>query len=258
MNFYLDPSLKQFFSADAPLFEQCMALTGECFRKQKGRTTERIQLGGQFYFIKKHEGVGFKEIIKNMLQLRLPIVGAKNEWLAISALETLGVSVPKVMAYGERGIHPAYRQSFILMKELQPSISLEELTQSWSNKAPAAVYKRQLIFKVARIARMLHQAGINHRDFYLCHFLLNANTGDLSLIDLHRAAIRSKIPKRWLLKDLAGLYFSSKGIGLTRRDAYRFMMHYQQKNLREIIEKDDCFWQQVRQGGDKLYREHCE
>ncbi|HCV79271.1 MAG TPA: lipopolysaccharide core heptose(I) kinase RfaP, partial [Pseudomonas sp.] len=39
----------------------------------------------------------------------------------------------------------------------------------------------------------------------------------------------------WRDKDLAGLYFSALGIGLTRRDFLRFLRGYFQRPLREIL-----------------------
>ena len=50
----------------------------------------------------------------------------------------------------------------------------------------------QLVMLLAGIARCMHGAGINHRDFYLCHFHLARESlarGPLRchLIDLHRA-----------------------------------------------------------------------
>ncbi|MST95428.1 MAG: hypothetical protein EXS33_09225 [Pedosphaera sp.] len=32
--------------------------------------------------------------------------------------------------------------------------------------------KRALLEKIAALARTLHEGGVNHRDFYLCHFLV--------------------------------------------------------------------------------------
>jgi hypothetical protein len=102
--------------------------------------------------------------------------------------------------------------------------------------------------------------GMNHRDFYICHFLLDTATiqtaPTLYLIDLHRAQIRQHTPQRWVIKDLAGLYFSSKDIGLTSRDLLRFIRDYQQQPLRLILNKERNFWQKVKQRGDKTYREH--
>ena len=57
----------------------------------------------------------------------------------------------------------------------------------------------------------------------------------ISVIDLHRAQIRAKVPRRWRDKDLIGLYFSSMNIGLTQRDIWRFMKVYFGMPLRKIL-----------------------
>ena len=247
------------------IFDQMMALSGERFRHQEGRMTQRVMLGGKNYFIKQHAGIGWKEIIKNLLQLRLPVMSAKNEWLAIQKLQSLNVAVPDVIAFGKRGKNPAKLQSFVLMQELAPVVSLETLCSRWAVTPPPFAFKRMLIEEVARITRTLHENGINHRDLYICHFLLDTYHGPLDvhpkniklyLIDLHRAQIRRSTPKRWVIKDLTGLYFSSKDIGLTQRDLYRFMKMYRNKPLREIIGSEKTFWQKVVERGEQLYRDH--
>ena len=58
------------------------ALKGEVFRELEARRTLRIEVAGQGYFVKIHRGVGWKEILKNLLSLRLPVLGAGNEWRA--------------------------------------------------------------------------------------------------------------------------------------------------------------------------------
>ena len=65
---YLHPELTKYFSTSQSLFDQIMSLGGESFRHQNGRLAQRIQLGDKSYFIKQHSGVGWKEIIKNLLQ----------------------------------------------------------------------------------------------------------------------------------------------------------------------------------------------
>ena len=100
----------------------------------------------------------------------------------------------------------------------------------------------------------MHGNGVCHRDYYLCHFLLHdeaafsaqqITTPQLSLIDLHRALIRRKLPTRWIVKDVAGLYFSALHSGLNRHDFLRFVRLYSGKSLRECFSKDVHFWQQV-------------
>lgn len=254
MIFYLNETLKKYLNTQTSLFEQLMALRGECFRHHKNRATYKITLGTEDYFIKQHQGVGWKEIVKNLIQGRAPIVSAKNEWLALQRLEKLGISAPLVVGYGECGFNPATKKSFILTKALPESVSLETLCESWKSEPPSFQLKQALIKKIAHIAKTLHDNGINHRDFYLCHFLLAEET--LYLIDLHRAQIRKKVPVRWLIKDLAGLYFSCIHNGFTQRDYLRFIKHYRDASLRDILKNEKMFWMKVKKRGEDLYRDH--
>jgi lipopolysaccharide core heptose(I) kinase len=104
----------------------------------------------------------------------------------------------------------------------------------------------------------MHTAGINHRDFYLCHFHLDLSTlhepqPRCYLIDLHRAQIRPRTPRRWQVKDLAGLYFSAIDCGLTRRDLLRFMHHYSPGGLKAVLGRDLSLWQSVEKRARALY-----
>ncbi len=244
----------------APWFDHIMALQGEVYRALENRRTQRIVLNHQAYFLKQHFGVGWKEIIKNVLQWRLPIVSAKSEWQALQRLRQLGVHVPEVVGYGCAGFNPARRQSFLITRALPPHVSLEDFCRTWPQQPPSFRLKQTLIRTVAQIARTLHENGINHRDFYLCHFLLLSPivTDEIKiyLIDLHRAQMRKHTPLRWIIKDLAGLYFSSKDIGLTSRDLLRFMQEYRNKPLGLVLNKEAIFWQKVKKRGDELYQKH--
>lgn len=256
MNFILHPELKKHFATDQQIFDWLMSLRGQIFRDVPGRRTQRIVLDGKSYFLKQHFGVGWLEIFKNLMQLRAPIISATNEKVAIEAMEKLGVDTMSLAGFGCRGHNPAMRQSFLLTDELKDTISLEDLCKTWKTTPPSLSLKRFLIKKVARIARILHTNGINHRDFYLCHFLWQPSTAKLFLIDLHRAQIRKHTPFRWMMKDLSGLYFSSKDINLTTRDLMRFVREYRQQSLQDIFHKERNFWHKVEQRGNKMYRKH--
>ncbi len=243
-------------------FKKMMELHGEVYRELENRRTQRITLNGKKYFLKQHFGVGWKEIFKNIFQGRLPVVSAKNEWIALERLQQLNIRTPQIAGYGVFGWNPAKRHSFLLTHELPPHVSLEDFCKDWKISPPSFSLKQQLIKEVARIARVMHESGMNHRDFYICHFLLDLallhsdKKTVLSLIDLHRAQIRSRVPKRWVIKDLAGLYFSSKDIGLTQRDLLRFIIEYRNKSLRKCLIKESTFWQRIIKRGNKLYRRH--
>ncbi|HEX2549147.1 MAG TPA: lipopolysaccharide core heptose(I) kinase RfaP, partial [Gammaproteobacteria bacterium] len=233
----------------------------QVYRSLEGRSTEKIFIENEAYFIKKHSGVGWKEIFKNLFQFRLPILSAKNEKVALTLLPKIDIPAPTLIAYGKKGWNPAKIRSYILTRELPEHISLEHFCANWRNIPPNFLTKQRLIKEVARIARIMHGNGMNHRDFYICHFLLDirlfhSSQIKLYLIDLHRAGIRKKVPLRWLIKDLAGLYFSSKDIGLTQRDLLRFMKEYRNKSLSDIFQKEDSLWRKVEQRGNKLYGKH--
>jgi len=247
-------------------FEQVMSIQGEVYRDVAGRRTLRFVRQGKGYFLKIHSGVGWKEICKNLIQLRFPVLGAQNERLAIRRLKQLGLETMQIAGYGKKGWNPARQRSFIVTAELPETVNLEDFCGQWSRKPPSTPrelsLKRSLIHQVAGIARKMHENGINHRDLYLCHFLLDrraVNIEPLSaviklyVIDLHRVQLRRYTPQRSVVKDIAGLFFSSMDIGLTSRDRLRFMRAYRGKPLRQILERDVRFRKKVYDKGIKLY-----
>ena len=234
------------------------ALDGEVFRQRDGRRTFRCEIGGRGYFVKIHHGIGWGEIVKNLLVGRAPILGAGNEWQAIHRLTAIGIDTMRAVAFGQRGWNPARRHSFLITEELAPTISLEDFCREWAHQPPPTALKHALIRRVADMAGRMHRAGVNHRDFYLCHFLLHlepqptAQNLKLSLIDLHRAQSRTQVPRRWRDKDLAGLYFSALGIGLTQHDFLRFLRVYFARPLRAFLREEAPLLRHLAQEGRRL------
>lgn len=223
-------------------FEAAESLQGSVLRALEGRRTLRTEIAGQAYYAKIHRGIGWGEILKNLLTGKMAVLGAGNEWRALRRLTALGIDTMRPVAFGERGCNPATQHSFILTEELAPTVSLEDYCRDWRTVPPAPTLKRALINRVARMARRMHRGGVNHRDYYICHFLLHLpidpTAPRLSLIDLHRAQVRKQVPRRWRNKDLAALYFSALGIGLTRRDFLRFLRTYFSRPLRTILAQE--------------------
>jgi heptose I phosphotransferase len=118
--------------------------------------------------------------------------------------------------------------------------------------------RRRLIQRVALTARMLHGNGINHRDFYLCHFLFDPADGDddleLHLIDLHRAQVRNRTPRRWRIKDISGLYYSALRASLTRHERLRFVQAYDETGSLRRALGDRSFWSRVERRAHELKR----
>ncbi|AZC22215.1 MULTISPECIES: lipopolysaccharide core heptose(I) kinase RfaP [Pseudomonas] len=234
-------------------------LKGQVYRELEARRTLRTEVEGRGYFVKIHRGIGWGEILKNLVTAKLPVLGAGQEWQALERLHQVGVPTMTAVAYGERGANPADQHSFIVTEELAPTVSLEDFSIDWIKQPPEPALKRALIAEVARMTGTMHRAGVNHRDCYICHFLLHTDRpirpGELklSVIDLHRAQTRSKITQRWRNKDLAALYFSALDIGLTRRDKLRFLKGYFQRPLRQILAEEAALLSWLEGKAEKLY-----
>ncbi|WP_275628397.1 lipopolysaccharide core heptose(I) kinase RfaP [Pseudomonas sp. 273] len=240
-------------------FVEVERLQGKVYRELEGRRTLRTEVDGRGYFVKIHRGIGWGEIFKNLLSAKLPVLGAGQEQCALERLHQAGVATMTAVAYGERGSDPARQHSFIVTEELAPTVDLEQLSLNWLREPPAPRFKRALIDEVAKMVGTMHRAGVNHRDCYICHFLLHtdrAPTPDdlrLSVIDLHRAQTRAATPRRWRDKDLAALYFSALDIGLTQRDKLRFLRGYFRKPLRDILREEAALLAWMERKAARLY-----
>ena len=65
--------------ANINFFEFTKRVEGEVYRKGQGRVTLRFEHQKKVFFLKRHTGIGWREIFKDLLQGRLPIVGAKKK-----------------------------------------------------------------------------------------------------------------------------------------------------------------------------------
>ncbi|MFP6837315.1 MAG: lipopolysaccharide core heptose(I) kinase RfaP [Pseudomonadales bacterium] len=243
-------------------FAEVDALTGTVFRHVARRKTFRFELDGRGYFAKVHHGVGWGEILKNWIVLKRPVIDASNEYYAATALAGADVDTLEVAAFAARGSNPAERRSFLITDELTGVRSLEDYCLNWPTQPPAAMVKWGLIAKIAEIARVMHGNGINHCDFYICHLMLRdpelldvrtIGAVRLHLTDLHRARKRRRVPRRWLVKDLGGLYYSAMDIGLTQRDLLRFLACYFQCPAAEILAQRGSLLKDIARRARKLY-----
>ncbi|MBO4303936.1 MAG: lipopolysaccharide core heptose(I) kinase RfaP [Lentisphaeria bacterium] len=254
---FLDDPFRTLWKGKDP-FREAFALAGEDFREVKSRRTTRFELDGKGYFIKKHFGIGLKEYLKDLFQLKKPVTGAGQEFDALNLLREKGIPTMEVAAFGSRRTGSIREKSFLVTRELSCVTSLEDfcLVRGKNLELPL---RRRLIRALAESAGKMHRAGLNHRDCYICHYLLDrkkleAGEYVLYVIDLHRAQIRKKVPERYLVKDLAGLYFSAmSGTRLTRHDVYRFLEAYFLLPLPEIFARYRRLLEKVQDTAEALF-----
>jgi heptose I phosphotransferase len=254
--YFLDDALAEAVEDRDP-FALFASMPGQEFRALESRRTYAVTFSGKRYFVKYHRGTPTGEVLKNLVQLRLPVTSARNEWRALSKLSELGVRVPIIAGWGRRGLLPQATESFIVTEDVGTQENLEDLTRDWVAQPPAFADKLALIREVAGISRTMHGNGICHRDFYICHFMVTGS-GDsrLTLIDLHRALVKRRLGLRWVIKDIGSLYFSAMDIGLTHRDLLRFVRAYAGGDLRQALKGNAGFWEQVRLRGERLKSRH--
>jgi heptose I phosphotransferase len=257
--FELSKPLQDYFGGD---FDAVMSVDGEVHRAKEGRRTVSFEHEGREYFAKVHGGIGWGEVMKNLLQFKVPVVDASNEWLAAERLQEVGVETVTIVGKGLRGANPATRDSFVIMDGLAERDVVEFLLK----RGVSSSLRRMITHKVAETAKRMHGAGINHRDFYLCHFHAPERdwsewTGEddfvLPVMDLHRAQLRKNVPKRWIVKDLGALLYSAMDCDVSKREVVLFLKVYLGERWREKLREEESFWKAVVARGRGFYRKHC-
>ena len=235
---FLDNYLNQlFYKKDT--FNDVQNIEGKVFREYENRITKQFEAQDKKYFIKFHGPVGWREIFKNLFQIKTPVIGAQREYEALNHLSKNNINCPQIKGFGKKGINPANSSSFIITEELYGTLSLEEFFLKNLHKNLSFNQKCNLIKASASIIRKMHSSGLNHRDLYLCHLHvkedIDFNNIKIYLIDLHRAQIRSSVPLRWTIKDLGGFFHSAIQFNFTERDFYRFLMSYFDCSLGDLF-----------------------
>jgi len=124
-------------------------------------------------------------------------------------------------------------RSFTLFEDLAGYRPADKLIESGT---PFAA----LLGPTADLAAALHEAGLHHRDLYLCHFMARMPVHgvhggvDLKLIDTARVR---RLPgfltrQRWIVKDLAQFWYSTTKLSVTLDQRLAWLARYaQRRNL---------------------------
>ena len=229
---FINEAFLEFLDAlDVETFDGWMQLQGIVIKSAvRERSTQRLELGGRSVYIKKHFFPGIAEILKNILRLRVPF-GALNEWQALLAFHANNIPTITPICAGRKPFFwKIDKESFLLTDDLGETDRLEDFLKVdcvTPCRGKVLDKKRRILKNLADITRKMHHSGINHRDYYLCHILMD-NRERLYVIDLHRVTVRDKVGKRWLVKDLAALLFSSLEVPVTHGQRLAFYKRYMQ------------------------------
>jgi heptose I phosphotransferase len=151
---------------------------------------------------------------------------AADEVRGIELLRRAGIPTVPLVGWGS----VADGRSFVVSLDLAGYRDAEKLV---AGGLPFA----ELLEPTADLAAKLHDAGLHHRDLYLCHFFAKAGGGDaaagppeLALIDAARVKPLPKwFAKRWVVKDLAQFWYSTTKLPVTDEQRMAWLARYASK-----------------------------
>lgn len=204
-------------------FDELMGFEGgEVVKDKTIRTVVKIDLGegNDSIYLKRFYG---RQSKKNIFGTDNGEDG-RREWFNTVLLNRMGIGTYEPLCFGEvktkKNSHA--EQALMVTRGLDGAIKLDSFFKDCHFEV-----KRKVITKLSDFARDFHGKGLNHQDFYLTHFLYNSETDKIFIVDLQRVYRRSKVPMRYLVKDLAQFVYSA-GVaeGFTKTDLMRFLHGY--------------------------------
>jgi heptose I phosphotransferase len=211
-------------AADLATLDALMAVDGgETYREAAGRSTVRLVLddpatgGTRAVYLKRYTGVPWRVGLRRTLSLNPAETFARREVGGLVRLADAGIASMRPVAFGgEMRRGGREERSVLVTEEIAGATQADDFCEARYGGDPPpdrTAEKRRLIRQMADLARRMHAANLSHRDFYLCHILVRPVEGGefvLHLIDLQRLTHhRRGIGRRWIVKDLAALLFSS-------------------------------------------------
>jgi heptose I phosphotransferase len=212
-------------------FEKVMRVSGgKIFRDFPGRRTVRLELKmanglAQHVFLKRYESnyLGFGGRLLRLLRWPGASDEALREWRMLHHLRLLGISTATPVAIGQQEPGAFATRSFVATAEIPNAIE----ANVWVEKLPAS-RRTDFLLRVAEMARRFHAAGLVHKDYYLSHVLVGGNSAapELFLIDLQRVIRPRCWRRRWVVKDLGALAYSTWNAGVSRTEILRAYLAY--------------------------------
>jgi len=160
-------------------------------------------------------------------------------------LRQYGINTPKTASFGQKWGLVFEKRSFCISEKISDAESIERKLPGYFHDTETVKnlkLKRDFILRFARFIRKFHETGYRHRDLYFSHIFYDKND-EFYLIDLARAFVPIFSSKRFRIKDIAQLFYSSSGRFFSKTDRIRFYLEYRGKT--KLYNKDKKFIRRV-------------
>lgn len=230
----IDPAFAELLAGhELDTFDALMQTPGEQSLHKKGLASWRqrvvLRLDGRTFYLKR-----FTPSATGWLKRQPRDSSAGVEYRWIQRLTELGIACPRCVAFGSRAGDANHPPASLLLTAAVPGESLEKLAARDPLDPPLRdrAFRLRLIDALAELIGKLHGHGLFHRDLYLSHLFLAIDNDNgvgeprLTLIDLQRVIAPRLFQRRWWVKDLAALHYSTPASFASRTDRLRWFKRY--------------------------------
>jgi len=179
-------------------------------------------------FLKRYDNPPICTQLKNWFAARGRKSCGSIEFETAQQLTEAGINAPKTIAHGTQRAAIFEKRSFVITEKIPDAEALERKLPDYFD-GPETVQniklRREFIARLAVFIRKFHETNFRHRDLYLSHIFYSDN-GNFYLIDLARAFKPFVFGRRFQIKDIAQLYYSSPRKYFSGTDRLRFYKNY--------------------------------
>jgi len=204
----------------------------------------------RIFFLKRHVAArpGLCDMIGSLCYGKSLSPG-RSEFENICDFRGKGIPTVVPIAAGERKTGCGRYESFLLTESFEPYISFEEIIYKYPETlqgTEGARRKAMLIKAIARLARQMHDAGFNHRDFNATHVLVgpedeNGNS-PLALFDFQRMDRKKWLRLKWFIKIMAELSYTMPDPLFNDQDRLLLFQTYKGFSRMGMLERLQLKW----------------
>jgi len=249
---FIDPDYKAAFSKlgltsidDVFSFQAGRNLAKNNLAKYRSRVQFEINAPAVTVYLKRYDRPPISVQLKNWITSRRRISCGLIGFKSASELTAVGIHTPKTLFYGEQWGTFFEKRSFIITEKIPNAESLERRLPGFFSGLTTVEnikLRRDFIAQLAVFVKKFHETGYCHRDLYLSH-IFHSDSGDFYLIDLARAFKPGVRRRRFLIKDIAQVYYSAPAKYFSKTDRLRFYITY--AGRQKLNKKDKAFIRKV-------------